>query len=66
MLPVPNKDIELNNWIDSLHSDQILSLLTLWKGQTYFNDSPELIEYLKCTFKKSYTIKQYYDSCLHP
>ena len=61
MQPIPNKDISLEYWIDKLESTQILSLLDLWNGKTKFEDLPELIDYLKKTFKKSNTIKQYYD-----
>ena len=61
MLPVPNNNISLNDWVDSLESQQILSLLDLWKGKTNFEDIPELIDYLKTTFKKSGTIKEHYD-----
>ena len=61
MIPIPSKDLLLNDWIESLDSCQILLLLDLWKGKTYFEDIPELTEYLKTIFKKSYTIKQHYD-----
>ena len=64
MIPVPSTDLSLNDWIDSLESTQILSLLDLWKGKTNFEDISELMEYLKTTFKKSGTIKQHYDTSI--
>ena len=64
MLPVPSNDKSLNDWVDKLESNQVLSLLNLWNGKTNFDDTEELIEYLKSTFKKSGTIKQHYDDSL--
>ena len=64
-LPLPELDVSLTNWIDSLESKQILSLLDLWNGKTTFEDIPELIDYLKNTYKKSYIIKQHYENSIN-
>tara|TARA_B110001452_G_scaffold267499_1_gene277686 strand:- start:6448 stop:6759 length:312 start_codon:yes stop_codon:yes gene_type:complete len=61
-IPVPNKDISLHNWIETLKPIQILSLLSLCDEKN--DDVPEIFNQIKELLQKSNTIKLYYDEQL--
>jgi hypothetical protein len=56
-----DNDLTLCDWIDVLDPISIISLLQLWKGETTFNiNDPEHIAELRECYKKSTTIRNYY------
>jgi hypothetical protein len=64
MYPIPNKSISLNNWIDSLESTQILSLLQLWNENSDYEELTGILICLKDKFKNSNIINQYYENSI--